>query len=160
MNALRKHGGLYSVALCLLLFLCACTGPDAAMGIDPKDVPIDTLDDVEMYTEQAVYQPGEAEITVIMHNGGQAAYAFDMQYMLQILNGDAWEIVDKGETIVWVDADFVLEPGGTAEQSLALTNYTDDIRPGQYRILKPIYSADKTQAYYIAATFSVYAGDD
>ena len=153
---MSKRGLTVCLSLGLLLLFCACTSAMApATGDGPGGVITDTLEDILIHTEQAVYHPGEKEVTIILYDAGKNSYTFDMEYMLQVLDGDRWVDVDKGDTIIWIQATYPLDPGDTAEQSLALSSYTDDIKPGQYRIVKPIHSVEDTEIYYMTAVFTV-----
>jgi hypothetical protein len=135
----------------LLLFSCS----RHAGGDGPNGVVTDTLKEVSVHTEQAVYAAGETEIDIVLYNDGDVPWRFDVSYSLQALGADGWEDVSKGDKIVWIEMSYSLGPRQTAEQSLALTVYVDAIPPGQYRIVKPVYSEDGEREHHLTAVFTV-----
>jgi hypothetical protein len=145
----------------LILFLClnllwmvfACVS--SAIGDGPGGVHTDTIFGVSVHTEQSNYPSGKSEICIFLQNYTNSTYAFDMEYMLQRKNGKTWEDVKKGETIVWVQAKFMLLPNHSEAQYIALSVYTDRIMPGDYRIVKPIKTPVGAIACYATAMFTV-----
>jgi hypothetical protein len=140
-------------AICVslgLLFLGACQRGDG-----PGGVRVNTLKNFSVHTDQAVYGSGEKEIEIILNNDTARTWSYDVSYSLQALRSEGWTDVNKGDTVVWIQVIYTIQPGGSAEISVPLTVYIDNIPPGQYRIVKPVMSKDGREKHYICANFLV-----
>lgn len=134
------------IILCVMLsaaLLAAC----GANGMDVSDLeksPYDAADqskDVNIKMEDASIAMGTDTLNLHFENSGDTEYSFGMEPHLDIEVNGVWYVVPTVEDAAWIEIAYILPANGTADLEFPLNTFYGSLPAGQYRIVKPMYTA-------------------
>jgi hypothetical protein len=111
----------------------------------------------KLAVDQAAYSTTDTEIDFTLYNDSDDEAIFGADYSLEILRNGSWYVVPfKGVNYktepTWPAIAYILPAHGNAANVIDLSIH-ESIKPGEYRLIKPISLRSGEQTRYILAAY-------
>lgn len=96
--------------------------------------------DVTLSVKEKDIASGTESITLIYTNISDKEYSFGKEPHLEVELEGEWYVVPTLESAAWDEIGYLLSPKGSAEEILPVKDLYGQLAPGNYRIIKKLYS--------------------
>lgn len=112
----------------------------------------DTMN-ISMKTEKTVYPVSSEYIPVIITNNNDREIFFGLDYEIARKEGDKWIPLNTKSVVNSVGIG--IKKGGTHHFNASLFRLVNDIKPGLYKVYKPIGFDGSIEKWYMSAEFTI-----
>ncbi len=128
--------------------------PTKAPTPKPTKKPTPTPGKLTLTMKQGTYYTDSAEVKATLKNGTKSTYTFGEASYLQVKSGGTWKTVPFKDGVAWIEIAYILNPGESKEVALSLDLFAAPLLPGNYRLVKDVYT-EKGEKEQVSAEFLI-----
>lgn len=122
------------IYIALLIVVAACS---PARELEPSPYgEDDQMADISITMAQSVIDKNAESATLIITNRSEDEYIFGVPYGLETERDGAWFTYQPKEEQAWIDIAYILEPGGSNEETISINSLYGTLERGRYRVVK------------------------
>lgn len=122
------------IYIAMLIVVAACT---QAVELEPSPYGAEneTADISVVMTPSEIDKNAESA-TLVITNLSDNEYIFGAPYALETQRDGAWFVYPPKEELAWIDIAYILEPGGSNEETISINSLYGTLESGTYRVVK------------------------
>lgn len=122
------------IYIAMLIVVAACT-PTIELVPSPYSADEQTADISVVMAPSEIDKDAESA-TLVITNLSDNEYIFGAPYALEIERDGAWFVYPPKEELAWIDIAYILEPGGSNEETISIKSLYGTLESGTYRVAK------------------------
>lgn len=131
------------IYIAMLIVVAACT-PNIELEPSPYSAD-DEMAEISVVMEQRDIDKNAESATLVITNLSDNEYIFGAPYTLEIERDGAWFVYPPKEELAWNDIAYILEPGGSNEETIAINSQYGTLESGTYRVVKTFMQLGENQ---------------
>lgn len=104
--------------------------------LNNSDSPSNVNQSLKVYTKKSSYKVGVKTITLELVNTSKEELYYGMDFSIEKLTGDTWEVVPGVENLMFIEIAKLLPGDSKEEFEINLTDLGKNMKAGKYRIVK------------------------